>query len=314
MRATLVEQISQTLANRFGPEVQLILSLSLLDQPAWELVHSGAKSFVWSSEDRVLKVYWSGGVRDLERIAHSYETAYRENPDLFPKARRVGTGKIMPQGPDLLVIEQARIFERQPSYHFNPHEWEVILAKWDKLIARHTRPIPLELHSWIERLAGDDEAAYHEISQQYADALASVQAPTALQRLRDRHIIIIDAPDLPQPQLSSVSKIVGDVSPKHVLLDGPGLAFDLEKYGLGDPAKDLSTILRFYLYRHDPVNAGRVLKYLRERYNDPSLIYRMYLAALGSGSRLLYGTSSETVRERYQAVLDFYPVAHKYFS
>jgi aminoglycoside phosphotransferase (APT) family kinase protein len=111
-----------------------------------------------------------------------------------------------------------------------------------------------------------------------------------------------------------VSKIVGDLSPKHALLDGPWLAFDLEKYGLGDPAKDLSTILRFYLYRHDPGNAGRVLKYVRERYHDPSLIYRMYLAALGSGSRLLSGTSSETVRARYQAVLDFYPGAHRYFS
>ncbi len=313
MRATLVEQISQTLANRFGPDVQLVLSPSLLDQPAWELVHSGAKSLVWSSEDRVLKVYWSGGGRSLESIAHSYETAYRENPDLFPQARRVGTGSRLPNGPDLLFIEQPRITAHRPPYQFSRREWDAVLDKWDTMIERHTLSLSATLQSLLKRLKRGDEQAYQAISRCYFDGLASLQAPMALRQLRDRHIITTDAPDLPQPQLSSVSKIVGDVAPKHVLLDSPWLAFDLEKYGPGDPAKDLSTILRFYLYRHDPINAERVVEYLRERYNDPSLLYRVYLAALGSGSRLLYGTPSELVRARYQAVLDFYPVAHKYF-
>lgn len=294
--------------------MQLILSPSLLDQPAWELVHSGAKSFVWSSEDRVLKAYWSGGVRNLESIAQSYEMAYRENPDLFPQTRCVGTGRWIPNGPDLLFIEQPRITAHQPQYQFSCREWDTVLDKWDIMIERHTLSFSSKLQSLLDRLQCGDERAYQAISQCYFDGLASLQAPVALRQLRDRYVIITDAPDLPQPQLSSVSKIVGDVSPKHVLLDGPWLAFDLEKYGLGDPAKDLSTILRFYLYRHDPITAERVLKYLRERYNDPSLIYRVYLAALGSGSRLLHGSSSNIIRERYQIVLDFYPVAHKYFT
>jgi hypothetical protein len=311
---TLVQQISYTLSSRFGTDLQLDLLPLLFDKNAWELAYSGPKSFVWSSEERVIKAYWSGGVRGLESIAHSYETAYRENPELFPPARVAGTGRLLPAGPDLLFIEQGRITARQPQYRFSSREWDTILDKWDRMIERHARSLPSELQWQLERLGHGTEKASQEISRCYFDGLAALQAPTGLRQLRDRHIIA-EAPNLPQPQLSSVSKIVGDISPKHVLLDGPWLAFDLEKYGPGDPAKDLSTILRFYLYRCDPVNAERALKYLRERYSDPGLIYRVYLAALGSGSRLLFNPSPErSVYERYRTVLAFYPVAERCFG
>ncbi|MCX8102948.1 MAG: hypothetical protein N3E42_00685 [Candidatus Bipolaricaulota bacterium] len=279
-----------------------------------KLIHNGPKSLVWAGAECVWKVYRAGGPRPLSAIAQSYESAHRENPDLFPPARVVGFGRVLANSLEMLCIEQARVAQPQPSYDFSPHEWDDILIRWDRLIARHAQPIPSELRVLCERLLyTGDQAAYDRIAELYFDSLAAVQAPLALRLLRERSIVC-NAPDLPYPKLSVLSKIVGDISPKHVLLGGPWLAYDLEKYGVGDPAKDLSTILRFYLYRRDPQNAERVFAYLRRRYDDADLLYRVYLAALGSGSRLLGKNSNKIVRERYHLVLDFYPIARRYLS
>lgn len=280
---------------------------------AVKLLHNGPKSLVWGGAERVWKVYRAGGPRPLSAIAQSYESSHRENPDLFPPARVVGFGKIFPNGPEMLCIEQVRVSQPQPSYDFSPHEWDDILTRWDHMIARHTRPIPSELQALLERLRQNDQAAYEQISRVYFDSLAALQAPLGLRLLQERSVVR-NAPDLPYPKLLALSKIVGDIAPKHLLLGGPWLAFDLEKYGIGDPAKDLSTILRFYLYRRDPQNAERVFAYLRRRYDDIDVLYRVYLAALGSGSRLLQKNLNKTVLERYQLVLDFYPVARRYLS
>lgn len=312
MRVRFTEQLQRALPEKFQGHLELKLSESVL-RSHWHLLHAGPKSLIWNDQtEKVLKVYWSGGPRRLESIAQSHESACRDHPDLLPQSRCVGTGKLIPEGPELLFMEQERVTVCPPRYEFAPREWEDILQKWDTLIARHTLPVPPETQWLIERLQRDDEAAHHEMGRRYFDGLASVQAPLALRRLRG---VFADAPGLAQPELSQLSKILGDLSPKHALVASPWLAFDLEKYGPGDPAKDLSTIVRFYLYRHDATNAERVLRYLRDRYNDPGLIYRVYLATLGSGSRLLSTPAPErSLLERYRLVLAFYEVAEKYFA
>jgi hypothetical protein len=320
MSNEFTQALAQALSQRGGQPLSASdLSLDLSEEIlslSCQCIHAGPKSLLFrENPECVIKVYFSGFPRTLEAIAQSYLTAYSENPDLFPRVALIGFGQL--SDIQLLLLRQAYIKLSGPDYDFLPAQWDRVLERWDRLIERHRQPMSQDLSKYIDCLQTlkESETAYREISERYHDGFAAYQALYGWRRLSDRETLLefcdIRLPEVP---VASVSKIVGDLSPQHVLLNESYLAFDLEKYGLGDPAKDLSTILRFYLYRDDEQNAERVLKYLRERYGDAHLIYRVYLAALGSGSRLLKDIQSQPALDRYKKVLAFYSRAQSFWE
>ncbi|MBI1743047.1 hypothetical protein HYR54_08275 [Candidatus Acetothermia bacterium] len=288
---------------------------SRLSVPSLEWVYSGPKSFVFSDQSSsVLKVYLSGLPRDFDSIAKNYLEAYRENPDLFAEVTLVGRGHLVSKNIELLLLRQRFIPSAFPDYDFQPAQWDQIFGKWDRLITRHRQSMPDDLRLAIARMNEDNIKAYHEIAQNYHDSFAAYQAPFSWRRLRqEQAFTAFESIRLPEPEMSAASKIIGDISPKHVLLGEKYLAFDLEKYGFGDPAKDLSTVVRYYLYRDDVKNAERVMGYLSQRYKDSQLVYRIYLAALGSGSRLLKNIQNQPALDRYRKVLAFFPRVRQCF-
>jgi hypothetical protein len=316
--AAFRQLLVQSLAERSGcPDDAARLQLDVDTQwisPALTLHSTGPKSLVFSDRRAsVIKVYLSGPSRDLEKIAESYQQAWRENPEIFPET--VVAGRARMESHELLILWQRYVHGSFPDYDFKPEQWDRLLARWDSFSARHRQPLPESLRSLIEGRHASDPAAHRKISEIYRDAFAAYQATFGYRRLQERReFSAFPKLSLLEPPLDSVTQIIGDISPKHILVEGDALAFDLEKYGLGDPAKDLSTIVRFYLYRDDLANAERLMGYLRERYGRPELVYRVYLATLGSGSRLLQDTQSQPALDRYRKVLNFFPRARKCFD
>ncbi len=279
-------------------------------------LYTGSKSIVLTDHhSSAIKIYYAKLPRDLQTIASNYQASYRENPDLFPEVELIGSGNVPSMEIDFICLRQKYLHIHTPEYDFLPTQWDAILDKWDRLRTRQTQALSKELDHQLDALKSDSFAAYEAISQNYFDGFASYQAPFGWRQLcRQKVFGDFQSLEFPEPSLSSMSKIIGDISPKHVLADTNYLAFDLEKYGWGDAAKDLSTIFRYYLYRDDISNAEHVTKYLAQRYRDSRLLYRTYLAALGSGSRLLNNSSDKRALERYRKVLMFYDIARSYFK
>lgn len=288
-----------------------------------ECIYTGPKSLVFSDRiENVIKAYLSTSERKPDGIAKSYESAWRENSDLFPEAHKVGEAQFTVESQKskvqkskkirIIFIWQRYVDLPKPDYDFKESQWDRVLEKWDRLIERHKMPIPAELEALKRKVEQGDEQAYYEITKRYYDGFSALQAGFAIRRLQNELAFL---KDFQPPAFSTfeVSKIVGDLSPKHVFCEGPYLAFDLEKYGLGDPAKDLSMIIRSYLYRNDPAMAERVLKYLKARYGDAELLRRVYLCTLGSGARILSPHLERAKAiERLKKVVAFYPRAAKY--
>ena len=317
------EKFLQMLAEHLSKKLHKVITTkdlqfnldSRLIVPSLECVYSGPKSFVFSDGNSfVIKVYFSGFPRDLDSIAKNYLEACRENPDLFPEIAFVGRGHLATKNMELLLLRQQYVSGSFPDYDFKPAQWDQILGKWDRLTTRHQQSMPDDLRLAIACMNEDGIKIYHKIALEYHDGFAAYQAPFGWRRLQQHKEFDDFAKlELPEPKVSPGSKIIGDISPKHVLVDGKFLAFDLEKYGLGDPAKDLSTIIRFYLYRDDIENAERVMGYLSRLYQDSQLLYRIYLAALGSGSRLLKNIQNQPALDRYRKVLAFFPRVRQFF-
>lgn len=290
-------------------------------------IYTGPKSLVFSNNTKnVIKAYLVGTDREPSDIAKSYESAWRENSDLFPEAHKAGEAKITVESQKSKVYRSKKmrivfVWQRyvdlpKPDYDFKESQWDRVLEKWDRLIERHKAAVPSELKTLRQKIEAGDEKAHHAIAQRYYDGFSALQAGFAIRKLkRQGRSELAFLKDFQPPVFSifEASKIVGDISPKHVFCEGPYLAFDLEKYGLGDPAKDLSMILRSYLYRDDPAMAERVLKYLKARYSDAELLRRVYLCALGSGARILkkHPERAKAI-ERLKKVVEFYPKAAQY--
>jgi len=297
-------------------------------------IYTGPKSLVFSDrKEGVIKAYFSESGRKLDEIAESYESAWRENPDLFPEARKAGEAEFTVESEKSKKMRIVFVWQRyvdlpKPDYDFNERQWNCVLAKWDRLIQRHRRPVPSALKALQQKIETGDEKAYHAITKRYYDSFSALQAGFAIRRLKRQaagpqpkgspnEFAFLKGFQPPVFRALEASKIVGDISPKHVFCEGNYLAFDLEKYGLGDPAKDLSMILRSYLYRNDPAMAERVLKYLKARYGDAELLRRVYLCALGSGTRILglrpcrHPDRAKAI-ERLKKVVEFYPKAARY--
>lgn len=287
-----------------------------------ECIYTGPKSLVFSDRiEEVIKAYLATSEKELDEIAQSYESAWRENPDLFPEAQKAGEAEFTVESEKSKKMRIVFVWQRyvdlpKPDYDFNERQWDHVLNKWDRLIERHKVAVPSELKTLKQKIEAGDEKAYHAITKRYYDGFSALQANFVIRKLKRQgrsELAFLRDFQPPAFRTLEVSKIVGDISPKHVFCEGNYLAFDLEKYGLGDPAKDLSMILRSYLYRDDSAMAERVLKYLKARYSDAELLRRVYLCALGSGARILkkHPERAKAI-ERLKKVVEFYPKAAPY--
>jgi hypothetical protein len=312
LRQPLSKQLGQPLLH-----IEYKLSESArLNSKTFSCLYSGPKSIVLNHVDTsVIKAYYSLSASKLHRIALNYEASYREHPELFPQVEQIGEGYVPSLGLNVILLSQVYLRVCHPTYAFEAQQWDSILAKWDQMRANQTQDMPKTLLKQISSLQTDSASAFKAISQDYFDSFAAYQAPYGWRLLKKNSIFkSFRSIHLPEPDLSPICKIIGDISPKHVLCTENYLAFDLEKYAWGDPAKDLSTLLRYYLYRDELEIAERVMSYLSRRYHDRQLLYRVYLAALGSGSRLIENVSDRRIVSRYHKVLQFYDVASTYFK
>ncbi len=325
-----IQRLLLLLQERFGVGFS-IEKLELKDElfkSDLECLYTGPKSLVFSDRiENVIKAYLSTSQRKLDEIARSYENAWHENPDLFPEARKAGEAEFTFESRKSKKMRIVFVWQRyvdlpKPDYDFKESQWDRVLEKWDRLIERHKVAVPSELKTLKQKIEAGEEKAYRAITQHYYDGFSALQAGFAIRKLKRKGRSLNELAFLkdfqpPAFHTLEVSKIVGDISPKHVFCEGNYLAFDLEKYGLGDPAKDLSMILRSYLYRDDPVMAERALKYLKARYSDAELLRRVYLCALGSGTRIVglrpcrHPDRAKAI-ERLKKVVEFYPKAAPY--
>lgn len=281
------------------------------------------KSLVFADSNRsVIKGYLSpGAYRNLSDIAKSYVASHQENPDLFPEAHKAGQGKVVINNIpyEVLFIWQKHInYPRMEMEKIVPKQWEQVLRKWDLLINRHRTAFPKKLEGLYNQILAGDVEAFREVTDTYYDSFSFLQVNFAIGSLKLKsEFEFLKEFDPPEPSLFEVSKIIGDLTPKHLFSTGPWLAYDVEKYGWGNPASDLSTAVRFYLKR-DFAKAGEFFEYLNQRYNNPELLKNIYLELIGDEARILIyphlDPHPQRSREILKKAVDFYPLVARYFS
>lgn len=281
------------------------------------------KSLVFvDSGASVIKAYLSPGTyRSLSDIARSYENSHRENPDLFPEAHKAGEGQIILNDIpyDILFIWQKQVTNpRMDTEEINQKQWDHALEKWDILINRHQTTFPEKLRRLYGQILDGDIEAFRAVTDKYYDSFSFLQAKLAINNLKLRsNLEFLRDFNPPEPPSLQCSKIMGDLTPKHMFSNGPWLSYDVEKYGWGNPASDLSTAIRFYL-RKDLEKAIDFFEYLSQRYESPELMKNTYLELIGDKARILIYPHLDPNPQRSKEVLEkgveLYPHIEKYIS
>ena len=275
------------------------------------------------NSNEIIKVYHEISChRKLEDIVQSYIHAWKENPDMFPRAEKIGEGKLYmgKNSYDLIVIRQQFIENAENGTlrcflekDYDERAIELCLDKWDRLIDRHRTSPPLKLLKILERVEEKDFESFKKITDEYYDGFANLQASFAIEKLKKMgKLRFLNGLEFPRADIN-VSKIVGDISPKHLIVGGNYLSVDAEKYGLGDPSRDLATFIRYFIGKD---HVKKILKQIGDRYGGATL-KNSFLNLIGDRARIvlypLRDSDLDKNMRNFREDLSIYQLIKKYW-
>lgn len=289
-----------------------IKNLKILENPDYH------KSLLFKENNSVIKIYTGmTSYRNLRDIENGYLNDWRENPDLFPEVSKIGEGELElydDKKYDMIIIRQEYVKEKSlKSYltiNYDEVAVESCLNKWDRLIKRHKSNPPEKLLKLFKEVNENNFSSFKKITDEYYNGFANLQAGFAIEKLKKK-IEFLNGLELPEIDIN-VSKIVGDISPKHLIVNGNYLSVDVEKYGFGDPSRDLATFIGYFIGK-DQIE--KVLKQLSDRYNH-ELLKNSFLSLIGDKARtILYPRGDDDLNKNIRDLkknLGIYPLMKKY--
>lgn len=224
--------------------------------------------------------------------------SYIENPEFFPRAYEIGEGKVfttseLPElGPkmefDVRVIRQRfipnaeytieRYLKEEGRYtSFVRRLVRNVLYQWFELTERNEQPLPSHLQSCYENEKCDEK--FQAVADSFYDRAPGLYALYSISRLKDS-LPFLKNYRLPESTIS-LSKICGDFSIRQLLTDGKYITYDTEKYGVGEPARDLSLMVEDVLIKQGKERAMDFISEIVDVYGDERLILPMERAAVG---------------------------------
>ncbi len=290
-----------------------IKNLKILENPDYH------KSLLFKENDSVIKICTGmTSYRNLRDIENSYLNAWKENPDLFPEVSKIGEGEIeLYDGKkyDMTIIKQKYVKEKTLKsllkIDYDDAAIESCLDKWDRLINRHKSNPPEKLLKLFKEVNENDFSSFKKITDKYYDGFPNLQASFAIEKLK-RKFEFLNGLELPEVDIN-VSKIVGDISPKHLIVNGNYLSVDVEKYGFGDPSRDLATFIQYFIGK-DQIK--KALKQLSDRYNH-ELLKNSFLSLIGDKARtILYPRGDDDLNKNIRDLkknLGIYPLMKEYW-
>lgn len=241
--------------------------------------------------------------------------ASRENPDLFPDTEKIGAGILYTDKDEygigvlkqeyLPYAEGKTLRNSLEEGQYEKDSMKEILAKWTEMIERHREDLDSEdkkiLDTEIPRERESDE-----VRRRYHERFPSLQFDYVMGRLEDFDIETEDLSDLKIEK----SKILGDFAPRQILRGGTDyLSFDLDRYGVGEPYKDLGFLLETIDRKIGKEEAEKVAKDLESISTDEKFLKKMKRSILGyRGEKFLNGPERKKGRNLrlLERDIDFY--------
>lgn len=238
--------------------------------------------------------------------------ASQENPQLFPESEEIGRGLlytdlgkykmgVLRQG----YIPGAEENTLRRSLEENGYVREVMkdaLNRWDLLVGGHRTGLSKRDRKLKEMADAGDERAQQEVRKTYYQEFPSLLAGLVSEGLEERGIEV----EFKDVEIKK-SKTVGDPAPRQVLVgeECPYLSFDLDRYGYGEPEKDLSFLVEMIRRKEGSEMALRAGEEILSLYDGPEteLFEKLKRSDLTyRGEKYLFGPESK--RERNLRLLE----------
>lgn len=241
--------------------------------------------------------------------ANNYVNGAYENRDLFPDSKKIGRGTLYTDDGEfgLEILRQEYIPHVEENLFRNIIEegeyskkiLERVLEKWNTLIDRHRTNLTQEDIRLKKMIRKGNNKVLKEIRNKYHERFPSLQFEYIVRELERQYEI--EFGDLENGKIEK-SKILGDFAPRQILVPGRYLSFDLERYGSGEPGKDLSFLLETVERKIGRKMAEKIAEDMVSILQDPDLLKKLKKNIIGyRGEKLLFGLDRK--RERNLSLL-----------
>lgn len=244
--------------------------------------------------------------------------AHKENKSLFPTTSKVGEGNLTAGDFDfdIQIIRQDYIPEAKNKTiersikdrdldRTTKNRIDEVIKKWKGMVESNRSKVDHELEGLTEEAKKGNLLSFKTLQEKYHDRFPGLMADLPLKKVKERYPSLKNY-ELPEVSFES-SKIVGDFAHRQLLWGKDEyLTFDTEKYGTGEPERDLSLMIEELINEEEPnfKRGEEVLSQISDSIEHEELVPRMERSAVGYEAERVMNSYTERQRSFYKGLLE----------